>query len=52
MSNKTKVSYLRDLATLKNPLFVILTVTHLNDGILTAEVDIPGYTLFRTDRAG
>ena len=52
MSNKTKVSYLRDLATLKNPLFVILTETHLNDGILTAEVDIPGYTLFRTDRAG
>ena len=52
MSNKTKVSYLRDLATLKNPFFVILTETHLNDGILTAEVDIPGYTLFRADRAG
>ena len=51
-SNKTKVSYLRDLATLKNPFFIVLTETHLSAAILTAEVGIPGYTFFRSDRAG
>ena len=52
MSNKTKVSYLRDLAILKNPFFIILTETHLSDAILTAEINISGYTVFRSDRAG
>ena len=51
-SNKTKVSYLRDLATLKNPFFIVLTEKHLSAAILTAEVGIPGYTFFRSDRAG
>ena len=52
LSNKTKVSYLRDLVTLKNPLFIVLTETHLSVAILNAEINIPGYTLFRSDRAG
>ena len=49
MSNKTKVSYLRDLEILKNTFFIILIETHL---ILTAEINISGYTVFRSDRAG
>ena len=38
--------------TLKNPFFIVLTETHLSNTIHTAEVNISGYTLFRSDRAG
>ena len=52
LSNKTKILYLRDLTILKNPLIIVLTETHLNSNILNAEVNIPGYTLYRSDREG
>ena len=35
-----------------NPLSILLTESHLNDNILSAEVSIPGYTLYRSDRVG
>ena len=40
------------MALLRNPLSIVLTETHMNDDILSAEVSIPGYTLFRSDRVG
>ena len=30
----------------------MLTESHLNDSVLSAEVSIPGYTLYRSDREG
>ena len=51
-SNKTKVCYLRDLARLSTPLGIVLTETHLSDSVLSAEVSILGYTLYRSDRQG
>ena len=35
---------------LSNPLSIVLTETHLSDSVLSAEVSIPGYALFRSDR--
>ena len=40
------------MARLINPLSIVLTESHLNDNILSAEVSIPGYTLYRSDRVG
>ena len=52
MSNRTKVAHLRDLAAESNTPFISLTETHLSEDILSAEVQIPGYTLYRSDRQG
>ena len=40
------------MARLSNPLSIVLTESHLSDNILSAEVSIPGYTLYRSDRVG
>ena len=52
MKNKTKVAYLRDLALESNTPFITVTETHLSQDILSAEVAIPGYTIYRSDRTG
>ena len=51
-SNRTKVSYLSDLATESNAPFIALQETHLFQDILDAEVQISGQTLYRSDRLG
>ena len=40
------------MARLSNCLSIVLTETHLSDNILSAEVNIPGYTLYRSNRVG
>ena len=40
------------MTKLCSPLSIILTETHLSDSVLNAEVSIPGYALFRSDREG
>ena len=49
-SNRNKVKYLRDTAKESNAPFVVLTETHLKPDILSAEVKIEGYSLYRADR--
>lgn len=46
----TKVPYIRDILYDKNMNFICLTETWLSDNHLQAELDIEGYTIFRTDR--
>ena len=52
MKNRTKVAHLSDLATESNAPFIAITETHLTADILTAEVHISGYTMYRSDRLG
>ena len=52
MRNRTKVAYLKDLAAESNAPFIALTETHLSANVYSAEVEIPGYTLYRSDRSG
>ena len=52
MKNKTKMKYLRDLATKTGSFIIILTETWLNEGILDAEVKIEGFRIYRQDRVG
>ena len=52
MSNRTKVAYLSDLAAESVAPFIALTETHLTAEILSAEIQITGYTLYRSDRQG
>ena len=52
MSNRTKVAYLSELATSDNALFVALQETHLSSDISSAEVQMEGFTLHRSDREG
>ena len=49
-SNRNKVKYLRDTAKESNAPFLVLTETHLKPHILSAEVKIDGYSLYRSDR--
>ena len=49
MSNRTKVAYLRDLATSSSCSMIVLMETHLSPSIQDAEVAIAGYTLFKAD---
>ena len=49
-SNRNKVKYLRDTAIESNAPFLFLTETHLKPHILSAEVKIDGYSLYRSDR--
>ena len=51
-SNKTKVSYISDLAAESCTPFIAVTESHLTPDILSAEVAISGYTLYRSDRLG
>ena len=48
----SKVSYLNDLAAESRAPFISITETHLTTDILSAEVHITGYTLYRSDRLG
>ena len=52
MKNKTKVAYLRDLASESNAPFIAIQESHLTGEILSAEIQIFGYTLYRSDREG
>ena len=54
MRGKNKSPFLHDLATNRNCLWVAVTETWLNPGILDSEmlVHMPGYTIFRQDRKG
>ena len=49
-SDKPKVPYLSDLARETNALFIWVTESHLNPNILDAEISIPGYDVYRSDR--
>ena len=49
-SNKNKVKYLGDTAIESNAAFIALTETHLKPDILDSEVNIKGWSLYRTDR--
>ena len=51
-SDKSKVPYLADLAKETNAPFICITESHLNPEILDAEISIPGYDVFRSDRVG
>ena len=53
-SGQSKVGFLHDQAVNHNALFVGVTETWLNEGILDAEVshNFPGYSVLRCDRAG
>ena len=46
----SKIPYLRDLATCSQAICVALTETHLTSNIADAEIHIPKYAVFRTDR--
>ena len=50
-SKKNKICYLRDLAKESNSPFIVVTETWLTEQILDAEIQIPNYTLYRSDRA-
>ena len=45
-----KIKLIQDLLSNSDSLFIALTETHLNDNVLSAELDIENYTLFRSDR--
>lgn len=49
-SNQTKVPYLSELCSESQALFMCITESHLTDDILTAEVHIENYDIYRTDR--
>ena len=49
-NNRNKVKYLCDTAKESNAPFIVLTETHLKPEILSAEVRIEGYSLYRSDR--
>ena len=51
-SNRTKVAYLSDLASESNAPFIAIQESHLSQDILSEEVQIQGYNLFRSDRQG
>ena len=50
--DRTKVAYLCDLANDSNAPFMAIQESHLTADILSAEIQIPGYTLYRSDRLG
>ena len=49
-TNQVKVQYLGEKAIENNSVIVALTESHLKSQILDAEIQIPGYQLFRQDR--
>ena len=50
-SNRTKICYLRDLARLTSTSMIVITESHLSADVQDAELAIPGWTLYRADRA-
>ncbi len=50
LSNRSKIPYLRDLATCNQAMCMALTETHLTSNISDAELHIPNYVIYRTDR--
>ena len=50
-TKKNKVLYLIYLAKESNSPFIVVTETWLTENILDAEIRIPGYILYRSDRA-
>ena len=48
--NQSKVPYYKDLATEHNSPFICLTESHLNAGVLDAEISIEGMNVYRSDR--
>ena len=52
MRNRTKVAYLSDLSEESNTPFISITESHLTPDVLSAEVAITGYTVYRSDRLG
>ena len=52
-ANQTKVPFLNDLSKQSKckPIAMGIVESHLTEDILDAEINIPGYTLSRTDRA-
>ena len=51
-TNKSKVPYLADLANETKAPFICVTESHLTPEVLDAEISIPGYDVFRSDRVG
>ena len=51
MYNRTKLSYVKDMAMEGNSAFIAMTETHLSENVENAEVNIPGYMIYRADRA-
>ena len=51
-SNRTKLCYLRDLATMKMTSMIVISESWLTPDIQDSELTIPGWTLYRTDRGG
>ena len=49
-TNNVKVQYLGEVAEESNAIIIALTESHLKSQILDAEVHIPGFQLFRSDR--
>ena len=50
-TKRNKVCHLRDLAKDSNSPFIVLTETWLTEEILDAEISIPKYILYRSDRS-
>ena len=48
--HRTKVSELSDKMSINNSIGMALTETWLKPEILDAEIHIPGYNIFRSDR--
>ena len=47
---KHKTSFLAEMAADENAIFLALTETHLSPDVYDAEVEIPGFEIFRSDR--
>ena len=45
-----KIKLIQDILSDSDSLFICLTETHLNESVLSAELHIENYTLFRSDR--
>lgn len=45
-----KINFLRELASSDKPVLIVLTETHLKSEIDNAEINIPNYNLYRSDR--
>ena len=52
MKDRTKVAHLSDLANDSNAPFIAIQETHLTADILSAEIQISNYTMYRSDRLG
>ena len=49
-TNQSKLPFLRELSREEDFMFIVLTETHLSEGVTEAEINITNYTLFRIDR--